>query len=107
VSYRIRVNGLTLVLLVELVDAAFVVEDASLSSEERVRLTGNFHSNQRIFIAVFPLDRVLCSNAGFSKDREVTGDVLENNRTVVIGMNIFLHTELRFYMDKPALIKQI
>jgi hypothetical protein len=52
---------------------------------------GDLQLHEGIFISVFPLDGILGFHGGFAQERIVVGDVLENDETVILGMDFFLH----------------
>lgn len=56
-----------------------------------MRFAGNLQSDQRIFVAIFPLDGLLGGRAGFGQEGFVAGKILENNVAVVGWVDIFFH----------------
>src|SRR5690554_255930 len=80
------------VALAELVDPAAGVHDLVLARVERVRGRGHLDLDQRVLVAVLPLDRLLGGGAegGTGEDLEVRGHVLEHD-LAVFGVDIGLH----------------
>jgi hypothetical protein len=52
---------------------------------------GDLQLHHRVFVAVFPFDGILGLYCRFAQERVVVGDVLENDETVIFGMDFFLH----------------
>ena len=78
------------VFLLELLDPAGGIDVFHLAGEERVRGGRDFHLNQGIRLAVFPLDRFLGSDRGAGEELNARRGVQEDDG-VVIGMNVFFH----------------
>src|SRR5262245_41551377 len=78
------------VALAELVHATAGVDDLVLARVERVRRRGDIQLDQRIFVAVFPLDLLLAGEGRTGQEREIGGHVLEND-FAVFGMDAGLH----------------
>ena len=66
------------------------VHDFLLTGVERMRVAGDFHLNQRILLAVSPLDRILGGQRGAGQEGKIGGDVLKHH-LAVLGMNAFFH----------------
>src|SRR3546814_10735480 len=69
------------------------VEHLLLAGVERVRMRRHFHLDQRVFVAVFPLDLVLAGQGGAGQKGKVAGHVLEHH-FLVLRMDIGLHSGL-------------
>src|SRR5690554_5211334 len=84
--------GLLGVALAELVDPTAGVHDLVLPGVERVRGRGHLDLDQRILVAILPLDRLLGGGAqgGTGEDLEIRGHVLEHD-FAVFGVDIGLH----------------
>jgi len=80
------------VLLAEFVDATCCVHELCLARVEGVALVADFHLNERVFIAVFPLDCFFCLCSGFAQERIIVAHVLEYHQAVVVGMDAFFHS---------------
>src|SRR5699024_7400464 len=57
-------------------------------------MAGDIHLDQRILVAVFPLDGFLAGHRGLGQEGKVGRRVLEHHR-LVVGMNVGLHGSLR------------
>src|SRR5689334_8263739 len=71
------------VALAELVDAAALIGHLLLAGEERVRMARDFHLDERIFLAVFPLDLLVARHHRAGQEREIARDVLEDDRLII------------------------
>src|SRR5690625_6116032 len=78
------------VALLEAVDAAAGVVDLVLAGVERMRLARHFILDQRVFVAVFPLDGFVALNGRTRLEDQVAGHVLKDN-FAVFGMDIGFH----------------
>lgn len=87
-------------LLVEFVDTARRVDKLHLTGKEGVRKAGDFQFYQRIFLAVFPDDRVFRRRARVREEGLVAGEVLKDNQAVIFRMNIVLHDPLFILFSK-------
>ena len=85
-----------LVLAVELVNATGAVDELHLTRVEGVRSAGDFKLHQRIFVAVFPLDGLLCVDGRARQKGHVIRHIFENNQSVILGVNVFFHRFLSF-----------
>ena len=74
----------------ELVDAAAGVQRLLLAGVERMGMARDIHLDQRVLVAVFPLDGVLGRDRLARQEREVGRQVLEHHLEIV-GMDIGLH----------------
>src|SRR5690606_37742935 len=100
-AFRVRLLG---VALLELVDAAAGVHDLVLAGVERVRGRRDVHLDQRVLVAIVPLDRLLAGEGRTGQEPEVRGHVLEHD-FVVIGMDIGLHGRTgAFCGSKPGIL---
>lgn len=94
-------NLLTRVFATETIYPARAVQNILLAGIERMRLTADVHTNQRIFLTVFPLDGIVGRDSGTGQESEIHAGVLENNRAIV-GMNIFFHKNQISHSGKTA-----
>ena len=78
------------VALLEAVDAAAGVHDLVLAGVERMRLARHLNLDQRVFVAVFPLDGFLALDGRAGLEDQVAGHVLKND-FAVFGMDIGFH----------------
>jgi len=78
------------VALLETVDAPARIHDLVLTGVERMRLARNFDLDQRIFLAIFPLDGFAGLDGRSGLERKIAGQVLKND-FAVIWMNFCLH----------------
>ena len=74
-----RIGCLLAVTLAELVDLARGLQNMLLAGVERVRRAGNLKFDQRIFLAIFPLDLFLGVERGAGQDSEIGRGILENH----------------------------
>jgi hypothetical protein len=88
------VDLLFAVLLVELVDTTFGVEVTGLTREERVRLAGNVDLDQGVFLTIFPFDVLFAVERRTGEELQITGDVLENDFTIVLWVNTWFHKQV-------------
>ena len=79
------------VLLAELVDASCSVHELGLPCVEWVALVTHFHFNERIFIAVLPLNGFLGLSSRLAQKSVLVAHVLEYHQAVVVGMDAFFH----------------
>src|SRR5690606_39162948 len=88
-SFRSR---LLRVAALELVDAAAGVDDLVLTGVERMRRGRHFDLDQRIFLAVVPLDRLLRGGGQgrAGEEPEIGSHVLEDD-FAVFGVDVSLH----------------
>ena len=77
--------------LVEFIDSPRCVNKLHLSGIERMRAARNFKLDQRIFIAIFPLDRIIRWSAWLWHKGIVAGEVLEDDCSVVLWMYFLFH----------------
>ncbi len=84
-------NGGTETLL-ELVDAAFGVNELVLTGEEGVRVRGDTARDNVVFYTVNNF-RLSGGSGGAGHETATGRDVNEDNR-IVLGMDIFLHGEM-------------
>src|SRR5699024_2802186 len=82
--------ALAAVALLEAVDAAAGVHDLVLAGIEGVGLARDFDLDQRIFLAVFPLDGFFRVDGRAGLEGKVAGEVLEHH-FAVFGMNFGFH----------------
>src|SRR5688500_18450126 len=75
---------------VEALDAACGVHDALLARVERVGLRGDFDVDDRVGVAVFPLDGLRGRNGGLGQELDAGSQVVENN-SFVLRVGIRLH----------------
>src|SRR5205823_14086171 len=79
--------------LAEPLDLAGRVHQLHLAGEERVRRAGDVQPDQRVLLAVLPLDRLTGLDRGPGQEREVGGRVQEHD-LAVLGVDVFLHGRL-------------
>src|SRR5699024_3777678 len=75
----------------ELLDATCGVHDALCAGPERVGLAGDVDDDQRVLVAILPLDRTVGSGGGAGKELFTGSRILEYH-WVVIRVDILLHT---------------
>src|SRR5687768_15135942 len=75
---------------VEALDAACGVHDALLARVERVGLGGDFDVDDRVGVAVFPLDGLRGRHGGLGQELRAGGQVVEDN-SFVLRVDIRLH----------------
>src|SRR5690606_5830434 len=68
--------------LVELLDAAGGVHDPLLAGVEGVRLRGDLDVDDRVRLAVLPLDRLVARARGAREERLATREIAEDDRGV-------------------------
>ena len=56
-----------------------------------MRITGDFQLDQRVFVAVFPLNGIPRRSTGTAQPLIVRGKVFKDDRTVTFRMDIFFH----------------
>src|SRR6478609_10381186 len=76
---------------VEALDAACGVHDALLARVERVGLRGDFDVDDRVGVAVFPLDGLRRRYGGLGQELDAGSQVVENN-SFVLRVDIRLHS---------------
>jgi hypothetical protein len=54
---------------------------------------GNIQFNQRILVAIFPLNGFPGFGTRLAQEHVFVGHILENNKTVIFGMGIGFHAE--------------
>ena len=81
------------VALVELVHTTCGVDELLLAGVEGMAVAGDFNFDQRVFVAVFPLDGVLRVDGRLGQEGEIGGYIFEDDRPV-IRMDIFFHCSL-------------
>ena len=74
----------------ELVDPTAGIHNLVLTGVKRVRLAGNIHFHQWVFVTIFPLDGFFGVYGGAGQESEIAGYVLKYHFTIV-GMNAGLH----------------
>lgn len=79
------------VLLTEFVDATSGVHKLRFARVKGVTHVTHLHLDQRVLVAIFPLDGFLGFSCGFAQKRIFVAHVLEYNQTVVVGMDAFFH----------------
>ena len=82
-------------LLHETLDTTRCIHDLLLSGVERMRCTGDVQFLQRIFVAIFPNDRVTALYCGPSQDGKVSGWVLEDHKGI-FWIDAFFHSSPLF-----------
>lgn len=85
----------------ELVDPSCGVHQSILPRVERVARRAHLHFNDRVLIAVLPLLGLFALRAALSKETPIRGQILENDRAVVLGVDAFFH-EIRIGSAKIA-----
>ena len=88
--FRYLCSGLLAVALTELVDLLGGLQDVLLAGVKRVRLAGNLELQQRVLVAVFPLDSVAGRYRGLGQDGEIGRNILEHH-VPVFWMNVLFH----------------
>jgi len=88
---KIRLFGLLLVALLELVDSSRRIHQHILTREERMGSIRNFQFDQGIFVTVFVLDRLVRLCRRLAKESDPIAHVFENNKPVTLRMDIFFH----------------
>lgn len=78
--------------LVELLDTTGRVHDALLSRVERVRCAGDLNVDDRVRVAIGPLDRLAACYSRAREKRFVRSQVVKNDGCVC-GVNVRLHQE--------------
>src|SRR3546814_2942286 len=76
---RCAARVLLRVTLAELVDAAAGIHDLVLARVERVRGRRHVDLDQRVLVAVFPLDRLLAAKGRAGQELEIGSHVLERS----------------------------
>src|SRR6476659_2447299 len=89
-SRRLLLAAEALEASVEALDAACRVHDALLARVERVGLGGDFDVDDRVGVAVFPLDGLLGRHGGLGQELDAGSQVVENN-SFVLRVGIRLH----------------
>ena len=79
-----------LVPLIEHINSAGGVDNLGLSGVERMRAAGDLKLHYRVLNSI-DNDRFLRVNAGTGDEYLLVGHILESYKTVVFGMNSFLH----------------
>ena len=79
---------------VETINPSAGIHDLVLASVERVRLAGGFQLDQRILLAVFPLDGFLAAHGRAGQKLEITRDVLEHH-FLILRVNVCFHHNFR------------
>src|SRR6185369_10545873 len=74
----------------ELVDTTTGIHDLVLAGIEGMGLAGNFHLDEWVVLAVFPLDRFLAGHRRSRENREIRGDILEYH-VLVLGKDVGFH----------------
>src|SRR5690606_5500709 len=92
---RRRSKRLLGVAALELVDAAAGVHHLVLAGIERVRGRGDLDLDQRVLVAVLPLDRLLAGDRRAGEELEVGSHVLEHD-FAVFGVDVGLHVGTGF-----------
>ena len=87
---RILGQELLAVTLTELVHLLGGLQDVLLAGVKRVRLAGNFQFQQRVFVAVFPLDGFTGRDRGLRQNGEFRGNILEDDVSV-FGVYVLFH----------------
>src|SRR5579885_1465799 len=87
---RAQTGLLAAVAATELVDATAGIDDLVLARVERMRVAGDFHLDDRVFLAVFPGDLVLARHRRTRQECEIRGDILEHH-VVVLRMDVGFH----------------
>lgn len=77
--------------LLEFLDTASRVNEFLLAGEEWVTGPADFHVVQRVFLAIFPLYRVLAFDGRAGQETVVRSLVLEDDETVIVRVNFFFH----------------
>jgi len=76
--------------LVEAIDLASGIQVPHLAGEERMTGTGNVQLDERVGLAIRPLDGVLRFDCRTSHEGKVSGSILEDH-FAVFGMNLVSH----------------
>jgi hypothetical protein len=84
--------GIVTIAAAELLDPAGRVDHARLAGVERVARGRDLHVDDRVGVAVFPLDRAVALQRGLREEREVRRAVPEDDG-VIVGMNVRLHDQ--------------
>ena len=85
----VGVSGQT-ILAAEAVNAARSIHDLLFARVEGMRLAGNFHLYQRIFLAIGPLNSFLGGDGGAGQEGEVGRDILKHH-FAILRVNVFFH----------------
>jgi hypothetical protein len=83
-------NALFGVALAEFIHTATGIQQFLLAGIERVRSRRNVDFQQRVFLAVFPLDGFLAGQGRAGQEGKIGGDVLKDY-VVVLRMDIGFH----------------
>ena len=78
--------------LLELLDPACGIDVSLLTGIERMRSTRDVEFEERVLVAIFPLNRLGRAYGRASQEGKIRVTVLKNNRTVVIRVNVLFHT---------------
>ena len=81
--------------LLELVHAAGGVDEHHLAGVVRVAGIADVELDQRVLVAVLPLDGVLRVRAALAEEHVLVAHVLEHDYAVAIGMEAWLHGLIR------------
>src|SRR5690625_1565222 len=87
----LRAAGAVSVPALELLDTAGGVHDTLRAGPEGVRLAGHVDHDQRVGLAVLPLDRTVAGRGRTGEELGARARVLEDHR-VVVGVDVVLHT---------------
>ena len=79
------------VLLFEFVDTTCGIYQDILTGIERVAGIRDLHFYERIFVTIFPLDGFFGSSGRAAQEGVTITHVLENDQTVILGMDILFH----------------
>src|SRR3546814_8553552 len=99
---RCAARVLLRVTLAELVDAAAGIHDLVLARVERVRGRRHVDLDQRVLVAVFPLDRLLAAKGRAGQELEIGSHVLEHD-FFVFGVDVGLHGCTGSAVDKSGI----
>lgn len=81
-------------LLVEFVNPSSSIDKLHLTGEERMRTVGDFQLDEWILLAIFPGNGVFRSSTAASQEGFIGGKILENDKTVILWMDIFFHDQV-------------
>ena len=91
----------------EFINTTGCVDKLHLASEKWVRLAGDLQLDQRVFLAIFPLDGVAGRSTGLGQERKIAGEIFENNVPVIGRMDILFHGVFLKWTAKVMLIRSI